>query len=210
MASLHWNADTGTEGSRPQGGRGNTAEAAPTALGQIEACIPSLRRYAAALVHQRDAADGLVRECIIRALDMLHSRNDDADVKTWLFAMMHNLFMSQSRRRRFSLPFGNRAVDEGDTADGRGSFHEDGHRQPELLQHLKHLPDEQRSAVLLISVEDLSYAEAATVLGMPAAMMMSCLARGRERLRQLANTKVVNTKYACASGAAGELDVHCC
>jgi RNA polymerase sigma-70 factor (ECF subfamily) len=194
------------EGPRPSGGQGNAAGAGPTVLDQIEACVPSLRRYAVALLHQRDAADGLVRDCLIRALDMLHSRNDDADVKTWLFATMHNLFMSQSRRRRFRLPLGGRALDEGDeTADSRGPFGEDVLRQPELLHYLKHLPDEQRSAVLLISVEDLSYAEAATVLGMPPAMMMSCLARGRERLRQLANTK-----YARASNAAGELDVHYC
>jgi RNA polymerase sigma-70 factor (ECF subfamily) len=157
---------------------------APGVLGQIEACIPSLRRYALALLHDRDAADGLVRDCLVQSLDTLHRRLDDADVRTWLFATMHNLFMSRPRRRRFGLPFEGRAPGEDDAADSCSVSGEDGRDAPELLHGLKRLPDEQRSAVLLVSVEDLSYADAATVLGMPAAMMMSCLARGRERLRQ--------------------------
>jgi RNA polymerase sigma factor (sigma-70 family) len=158
---------------------------APSVLGQIEACIPSLRRYALALLHDRDAADDLVRDCLVQALDTLHRRLDDADVRTWLFASMHNLFMIRSRRRRSGMPFEGRAPDENDAvADSRGVSGEDGPQGHELLRGLKRLPDEQRSAVLLVSVEDLSYAEAARALGMPAAMMMSCLARGRERLRQ--------------------------
>ena len=44
---------------------------------------------------------------------------------------------------------------------------------------------EQRTVILLVSVEDLSYAEAASVLGIPVGTVMSRLARGRERLRQM-------------------------
>ena len=55
----------------------------------------------------------------------------------------------------------------------------------DLLRGLNALPVEQRSVILLVSVEDLSYAEAASVLGIPVGTVMSRLARGRERLRQL-------------------------
>jgi RNA polymerase sigma-70 factor (ECF subfamily) len=187
MASLHCNAQTRTDAPRPPGPQDNCAAAvtAPSVLGQIEACIPLLRRYALALLHDRDAADELVRDCLVQALDTLHRRLDDADVRTWLFATMHGLFMRRSRRRRPGLSFAGRTPDEASAStDNRSGAREDGAHSPELLCGLKHLPDEQRSAVLLVSVEDLTYAAAATVLGMPAAMMMSCLARGRERLRQ--------------------------
>jgi RNA polymerase sigma-70 factor (ECF subfamily) len=55
----------------------------------------------------------------------------------------------------------------------------------DLLRGLDQLPVEQRTVILLVSVEDLSYAEAANVLGIPIGTVMSRLARGRERLRQL-------------------------
>ena len=49
---------------------------------------------------------------------------------------------------------------------------------------------DQRSVILLVSVEDLSYADAASVLGVPVGTVMSRLARGRERLRQLTDETV--------------------
>ena len=57
-----------------------------------------------------------------------------------------------------------------------------------MLRALDRLPDEQRSVVLLVSVDDLSYAEVASVLGVPIGTVMSRLARGRERLRQYTDT----------------------
>ena len=69
-------------------------------LTRIEACIPALRRYAAALLRNREDADDLVHDCLVRALAKLHTRRDDADVRAWLFAIMHNLFISQLRRAK--------------------------------------------------------------------------------------------------------------
>jgi len=59
----------------------------------------------------------------------------------------------------------------------------------DMLRALERLPEEQRSVVLLVSVEDLSYAEAAAVLGIPIGTVMSRLARGRERLREYTGTE---------------------
>ena len=50
---------------------------------------------------------------------------------------------------------------------------------------LQALPDEQRSVVLLVGMEQLSYDEAARVLEVPIGTVMSRLSRGRERLRRL-------------------------
>jgi RNA polymerase sigma-70 factor (ECF subfamily) len=54
----------------------------------------------------------------------------------------------------------------------------------DLMRAFAELPEEQRSVLFLIGVEDLSYQEAAHVLRVPIGTVMSRLSRGRERLRR--------------------------
>ena len=153
-------------------------------LTRIEACIPALRRYAAALLRNREDADDLVHDCLVRALAKLHTRRDDADVRAWLFAIMHNLFISQLRRNKIRQTA--EPLDEThDSAVSMRPEQESGLHWRDMVRALNRLPVEQRAVVLLVSVEDLSYAEAASVLGIPIGTVMSRLARGRERLRQI-------------------------
>lgn len=153
-------------------------------LTQIEACIPALRRYAAALLRNRDDADDLVHDCLVRALDKLHTRRDDADVRAWLFTILHNLFVSQLRRTK-ARPASESLDETHEAAMSMRPDQESSLQWRDLIRGLNALPVEQRSVILLVSVEDLSYADAASVLGIPVGTVMSRLARGRERLRQL-------------------------
>jgi RNA polymerase sigma-70 factor, ECF subfamily len=191
---LAWggNAELDTQRPAPRGWRqyvgGKTAVTEPSVLSQIEASVPALRRYAEGLLRSRDEADDLVHDCLVNALDKMHTKRDAGDVRTWLFTILHNLFISQLRRRR-SRPQPEALDEIHEAAHSQRPFQEDGLQWRDLLRDLERLPDEQRSVVLLVSVEDLSYAEAAAVLGVPLGTVMSRLARGRERLRQLANTE---------------------
>lgn len=156
---------------------------APSDLARIEACVPALRRYAWTLTRDRDDADDLVHDCLVRALDKLHTRRDDADVRAWLFTILHNLFVSQHRRRRTrsgTVPL----TEDHENAATIPATQEDRLAWRDLLRGLDRLPEEQRSVLLLVSVEDLSYAETAQVLGIPIGTVMSRLARGRDRLRE--------------------------
>lgn len=155
----------------------------PNVLARIEGHIPALRRYATALLRSRDEADDLVHDCLVRALDKLHTRREDADVRAWLFTIMHNLFISQVRRRR-ARPLPESLGDDHESAVGVRPAQEDALNWRDLQRGLALLPEDQRSVILLVSVEDLSYAEAAQVLGVPVGTVMSRLARGREKLRQ--------------------------
>ncbi len=158
-------------------------------LSKIEDCIPALRRYALALLRDRQDADDLVHDCLVRALDKLHTRRDNGDIRAWLFTIMHNLFVSQRRRARRRPD--TEALDDADNEDivGVPGNQEDMVRWKELVRVLNSLPEDQRVVILLVSVEDLGYAEAARVLGVPVGTVMSRLARGRERMRQLAQEK---------------------
>lgn len=151
-------------------------------LSRIEACIPALRRYALMLLRHRQDADDMVHDTLVRALDNLHACREDTEVRPWLFAIMHNLFVSKLRRARRRPD--NAALDEAADLAGAPGGQEDRLRWRDLERALRTLPREQRDVVLLVSVGDLSYAETARALGVPIGTVMSRLARGRERLRE--------------------------
>jgi RNA polymerase sigma-70 factor (ECF subfamily) len=149
----------------------------------IEPLIPALRRYARALVRDRSAADDLVQDCMERAISRWHQRREDGDARTWMFTILHNLFINQMRqrqRRGQHIP----VEDADERALSRPATQEDGLRHRDLMRALESLPEDQRSIVLLISLEDLSYAEAAKILDIPIGTVMSRLSRGREKLRR--------------------------
>ena len=60
---------------------------------------------------------------------------------------------------------------------------ESGLETQDVLAALDRLPEEQKSLLLLIGVEDFSYDEAARLLGVPIGTVMSRLSRARQRLR---------------------------
>lgn len=155
----------------------------------IEPQIPALRRYAWALVRDREGADDLVQDCLERAIGRWHLRRRDASLKAWLFAIQHNLFIDRTRRARrdrvlvegadvFGIP--DPLVEQ----EGRNAVRD-------ILVCLDALAPDQKEVILLVGVEDLSYAEAARVLGIPIGTVMSRLSRGRERLRHLMEANAV-------------------
>jgi RNA polymerase sigma-70 factor, ECF subfamily len=157
---------------------------------EIEACIPALRRYASALLRNGQDVDDLVHDCLIRALDKLPTRRGDEDIRAWLFTIMHNLFVSQ--RRRASVRPDTESLDEQDgVPTGIPGGQEDAMRWRELMREVNRLPEEQRATILLIALGELSYNEAARVLGVPVGTVMSRLFRARERLRQATTGQMI-------------------
>ena len=63
----------------------------------------------------------------------------------------------------------------------------------DVLSKLARLPEDQRAVLLLVAVEDLSYADTAKVLNIPVGTVMSRLSRARERLQQEIEGTVDNT-----------------
>ena len=145
---------------------------------QVVAYIPNLRRYARALVGDRDAADDLVQDTLERAVRKFHLWRP-GDLRAWLFSLMHNVFVNQLKSRRI-LPEGEPVEEIAapiPTANGDDIS--------DLKRALRGLAPEQREVLLLVALEDMSYAEVSRALGIPMGTVMSRLSRGRERLRKL-------------------------
>lgn len=149
----------------------------------VEALIPRLRRYARALSGSREAADDLTQDTLERAWAKRSLWRPGSSLRAWLFTVMQNVHVNGVKAARGIAPA---AVDaEECCAPAEDSSVETGIVLGELRVALAALPDDQRAVVLLIGLEQLSYAEAAEVLGIPVGTVMSRLARGRERLRVL-------------------------
>lgn len=145
--------------------------------------IPSLRRYACALVADRTRADDLVQDCLERAWSRSHLFHGQGDIRVWLFTILHNLFVS-SVRRQSRQPVVIPLIDhvEGPSVH---PVQEINVEIADLDRALGGLSVDQRAAVLLVGVEDMTYQEAAAVLAVPVGTLMSRLHRGRKQLRAL-------------------------
>ena len=151
----------------------------------LEPLIPALRRYAYALVRNHDAADDLVQDTLERALSRWGLRRTDGDLRAWLFTILRNLHLSAERQRPRRGPH----LDvDAISPPGAAATQEAGLEMQDVLAALDQLPEEQKSLLLLVGVEDLSYDDAARVLGVPPGTVMSRLSRGRQRLRSILET----------------------
>jgi RNA polymerase sigma-70 factor (ECF subfamily) len=142
--------------------------------------IPALRRYARALCRDPVQADDLLQECLARAVGRRRLWISSRGMRPWLFAILHNVYVDDLRRQAASR------LDAGASADPR-SVPSD--QDADLLcavsdfeQALDRLSAEQREVLLLVGLEQLTYRQAAKVIGAPVGTVMSRLARAREKL----------------------------
>ncbi len=143
--------------------------------------IPRLRRYARALAGERAAADDLVQDTLERAWSRAAQWRPGSDLRAWLFGIMHNLRVDQLRRAGLPL----QSLDDSVAEVPVRPTQTDRLDVMDLEMALQQLPEEQRQVLLLVALEEMSYADMAGVLGVPLGTVMSRLSRGRERLRLL-------------------------
>jgi RNA polymerase sigma-70 factor (ECF subfamily) len=142
----------------------------------IETCIPALRRYGRALTREAETADDLVQDTLVRALRSEHLFHG-GDVRAWLFTILTNL--NRNRLRSLARRPATAQLEDGDAADSAGP--EAGGR--DIERALATLVEEQRQALLLVTLEGLSYREVAEVQGVPIGTVMSRLARARAQVK---------------------------
>jgi RNA polymerase sigma-70 factor (ECF subfamily) len=144
---------------------------------QVLPYIPNLRRYARALVGDRDAADDLVQDTLERAVRKFHLWRP-GDLRAWLFSVMHNVFVNQLKSRRIPPSV---ELDEDLPGNSDTSGITD---MRDLERGLAKLSPEQREVLLMVGLEDMSYDAVSRALGVPMGTVMSRLSRAREKLRR--------------------------
>lgn len=164
---------------------------------QILDHLPSLRRYARMLAGDAWAADDLVQDTLERACRKWLLWRSDGNLRAWLFTLMHNLYLNQRR----AAP-GGQWLDIASLADSLPAPEGRSDAALDLERCLQRLPPEQRAVLLLVSVEDMSYAEVAQVLQLPQGTVMSRLSRARARLREMMDAPAASATGAPAAAPA--------
>src|SRR3954452_15120630 len=143
---------------------------------------PHLRAFAMSLIGQREAADDLVQDTLVRALQHRSRFEPGTNLQAWLITMLRNLFYSDHRKRR-------REVEDVDglyAAKLSTPPEQPGRIELAALEvALAKIPDEQREAVLLVGAEGYSYEEAAEICGIKIGTIKSRVNRARRRLAEL-------------------------
>ncbi len=144
--------------------------------------IPRLRRYARALVRDPDAADDLVQDTLERAANKLRLWRPGSDIRAWLFSVLHNVFINQSKKKyRPAVGLDPQQLPEAVGEATRSELLE----IAEVENALQGISAEQREVLLLVALEQMTYEEVAKTLSIPIGAVMSRLSHARDHLRRL-------------------------
>ncbi|MGC2855418.1 sigma-70 family RNA polymerase sigma factor [Novispirillum sp. DQ9] len=148
-------------------------------LGQLT----SLRRYARSLARDSAEAEDLVHDALVRAYERRASFRPGGNLRAWLLSIIHNTFIDGRRSQKSEATRVEQAGHLAATTAEASQEHSV--RLAQVRQAFLNLPDEQRSALHLVSVEGLTYQEAAEALGIPVGTLMSRIGRARATLRAM-------------------------
>jgi len=152
---------------------------------QTLAHIPQLRRYARLLTGDASRADDLVQDTLERACVKWALWQPGTSLRSWLLTLMHNLFLNQ--RRDWRHDESHASLDDVDEASHE-PFTQAG-EQMDMRKALARMSPALREVLLLVTVEEYTYAEAAGILDVPIGTVMSRLHRAREQLRTLVQSE---------------------
>ena len=142
-----------------------------------------LRRYARALTRDDTQAEDLVHDALVRALERQHTLRPQSNLRTWMMTVLHNVFIDGQRRRRTEARYADDLARDHEQSAPAAQEH--ALRLAQVRRAFDALPDEQRAAIHLVTIDGLPYQEAADVLGVPIGTLMSRLGRARAALRGL-------------------------
>jgi RNA polymerase sigma-70 factor (ECF subfamily) len=146
--------------------------------------LPRLWAFALRICGDRHDAEDLVQWACVRALERAHQLQPDTAPLSWMFSIMHSIWINELRARNVRA----RSVMEGEgdfletVADPHACTLEQNMMNSQIVSAVQRLPETQRVVMLLVAVEGLSYQEAADALGVPVGTVMSRLSRARRTI----------------------------
>ncbi len=170
------------------------ADVSPTAFEQeLLGAVSAVHRFALHLARDPVRAEDLLQETYLRALAHRAQYASGTDCRAWLFTICRNVFLKGEARADREVATDDATLEAVAAAglhaglqgtDPLGAVFE----QPELAEAveraLTRLPEEYRSVVVMVDLEDQSYAATAHVLGVALGTVRSRLFRARRLLQE--------------------------
>lgn len=152
-----------------------------TDAANLEAHIPALRRYARSLTRDADEADDIVQSCLERAIRRFELFQRGTNLRSWLFTIMHNEFISGIRRSKRRGT--NVQLDDWHSELRINGRQEGALEMRDLTRAFKSLPGRDRQILYMVGIEGRSYESTAELLKLRTGTVKSRLFRAREKLR---------------------------
>jgi len=147
------------------------------------AVLPRLRRFGRAMTGSAAETDDLVQSTCERALRHSEQLREFTRLDAWLYGIMRNIWIDEMRHRKVRRHEDIDAAVDVVGEDGRAKV--DGRMAlAEVRRVMNLLPAEQRTVLMLVCVDGMSYKQAAEILAVPVGTIMSRLSRARLDLHQ--------------------------
>jgi RNA polymerase sigma-70 factor, ECF subfamily len=164
------------------------------------ACVPHLRAFAWFLTKNRERADDLVRDAIVRALTEEHQFQPEINLKAWMFAILRHLHYNEARKNHIRIQSLDDPLSyEPAVLPSQVANLEFGDFRRAFWQ----LGDDRREALVLVGASGLSYEDAATVCGCPKGTIKSRVSRARRELLRILEGGLLADKRRDTPALAG-------
>jgi len=147
------------------------------------------------LAHNRNDAEDLVQETMLRALRFFEQFTPGTNCRAWLLTILYNVFRNRYRQsanaERVTTTeeeFEDRVEQMGLRADAPANDPQtavlDRLMESEVQAALDSLPEDFRIVLLMVDIQELRYEEAAAVLDIPLGTVRSRISRARGMLKK--------------------------
>ncbi|HEX2581335.1 MAG TPA: sigma-70 family RNA polymerase sigma factor [Dongiaceae bacterium] len=153
----------------------------PGFITELLTTIPHLRAYARSLTRNRDAADDLSHDAIVRALDAAEQYTPGTNFRAWIFTILRHMFYNNSRRNKYRMvPLEDMPpIESVTTTSGQ---QEANLAMCDFRRAFWQLNPEHREVLMLIGAGGLSYEEAAVICNCQIGTIKSRVSRARSQL----------------------------
>jgi RNA polymerase sigma-70 factor (ECF subfamily) len=163
-------------------------------LGQLAA----LKRYARSLSGSPADAEDLVHDTLVRAIERYSTLKRGSNLRSWLLSILHNTHIDRVRSSSAST-----RRDAGTALEAEATYPPEQEHRVRLMQIRKafdRLPEDQRAALHLVGIEELSYQQAAEILGVPVGTLLSRVSRARAALREFEDSEAQSSHLRIVGG----------